>query len=101
MPREICLSLGADVLKSGVGAEKIIETLHPNIAPDVYDSASRDMILFLGLRRSHLSLGEYLSRSQMAVRRVEARLPNGAISLKFFRPPSVSIMRVSRRTRNP
>ena len=36
MPRELCLALGTDVSKLDVGAEKVTETLHQNIAPDAY-----------------------------------------------------------------
>ena len=61
MPREICLALGTDVLKSDNGVEKLMETLHTNISPDAYDSAFRDIVVFFGLRRAHHSLDEYLS----------------------------------------
>ena len=39
MPREVCLGLGNDVLKSDVGAEKIMDALRKDIAPDAHDSA--------------------------------------------------------------
>ena len=39
MPRQLCLARGVDVLKSDVGADKIMETLQQRIAPDASDAA--------------------------------------------------------------
>ena len=77
MPREVCFSLGVDVLQADERAGKIMETLKKKLAPDAPGAASREIILFFGLRRSHLTSDEYLSRFEMARRRAEARLPNG------------------------
>ena len=79
IPREVCLGLGNDVLKSEVGVEKLMDALHTDIAPDAHDSAFRDVVVFFGLRRTHQTLDEYLALFQRALRRVEARLPNGAM----------------------
>ena len=48
MPREVCLALGNDVLKSDLGVEKIMDALHKDIAPDAHDSAYRDVVAFFG-----------------------------------------------------
>ena len=40
--REICLALGADVLKSDAGVGEIMEALHKNLAPDASDAAFRE-----------------------------------------------------------
>ena len=69
MPREPWLALGADVLKSDAGADKIMGALQQHIAPDVSDAAYRDIILFLGLRRPNLTLDVY--QIQIARRRAE------------------------------
>ena len=79
MPRELCLSLGVDVLKSDDGVGKIMEALHKNLAPDASGAAFRCIILFFGLHRPHLTSDEHQSRFEMARRRAEARLPNGGI----------------------
>ena len=79
IPREVCLGLGNDVLKSEVGVDKLMEALQKDIAPDAHDSAFRDVVVFFGLRRTHQSLDEYLAHFQRALRRVEARPPNGAM----------------------
>ena len=84
MPRELCLALGVDVLKSDVGVGEITESLQQHIAPDASDAAYSDIILLLGLPRPHLTLDEYLPRFQMARRRAEARLPNGGIFPGIF-----------------
>ena len=75
LPREVCMSLGNDVLASDAGVAKIMDALHKDLAPDAHDSAFRDVVLFFGLRRTHESLDEYLALFQRALRRVEARLP--------------------------
>ena len=46
IPREVCLALGNDVLKSDLGVEKIMDALHKDIAPDAHDSAFRDVVAF-------------------------------------------------------
>ena len=79
MPREVCLGLGNDVLKSDVGAEKVMDALQKDVAPDAHDSAFRDVVVFFGLRRTHETLDEYLALFQRALRRIEARLPDGAM----------------------
>ena len=79
MPREVCLGLGNDVLKSDFGVEKITDALHKDIAPDAHDSAFRDVVVFFGLRRTHETPDEYLALFQRALRRIEARLPDGAM----------------------
>ena len=78
MPRELCLAIGVDELRSESGVEKILEVLKKHIAPDAHDSAFRDVVAFFGLRRVNHTLDEYLSLFQMALRRVEARFPVGA-----------------------
>ena len=70
MPRDTCLALGVGVLKSDTGVGSIIEALQNNLAPD---AAKRGVILFLGLRRPHLTLDEYLAQFKRARRRVEVR----------------------------
>ena len=72
MPRKLRLVIGVDVLTSDAGVDKIAETLQQNIAPDASDAVIRDIISFLGLHRSHLTLDEYLPRFEMARRRAEA-----------------------------
>ena len=52
IPREVCLALGNDVLKSDLGVDKIMDALHKDIAPDAHDSAFRDVVAFFGARRS-------------------------------------------------
>ena len=79
MPRERCPSLGLDALNSDTGAEKSMEVLQKNLAPDASDAALRDIITFFGEHRPHLTLDEYLSRFEMARRRAEARLPDNGI----------------------
>ena len=86
MPRELCLAIGLDVLKPDGGADEIMEILQQHIKPDASDAANRDIILFLVLRRPHLTLDEYLSRFQMARRRMEARLPYGGTFPGIFSP---------------
>ena len=76
-PRELCLTIGVDELKSDDGVEKILDMLRKHIAPDAHDSAFRDVVVFFGLRRVNHTLDEYLSMFQMALRRVEARFPVG------------------------
>ena len=61
MPRELCLAIGTDVLKSDDGVDKIMDALRKHIAPDARDSAFRDAAVFFGLRRARHSLDEYLS----------------------------------------
>ena len=56
-----------------------MEVLQTNLAPDASDAGFRDISEFIGLRRAHLTLGEYLSRFEMARRRAEARLPNNGV----------------------
>ena len=53
MPREVCLGLGNDVLKSEVGVDKLMEALRKDLAPDAHDSAFRDVVVLFGLRRTH------------------------------------------------
>ena len=69
MPREPCLAVGADVLKSDAGADEIMGTVQQHVAPDASDAAYHDIILFLGLRRPHLTLDVY--QIQIARRRAE------------------------------
>ena len=64
MPRELCLALGVDVLKSDVGVGEITESLQQHIAPDASDAAYSDILLLLGLPRPHLTLDEYLPVSR-------------------------------------
>ena len=79
IPRELRMALGTTILTSEEGVERLMETLHKNIAPDAHDSAFRDVASFFGLRRTHQTLGEYLSLFTRALRRVEARFPEGAM----------------------
>ena len=79
MPREVCLGLGNDVLKSAMKVEKITDAPQKDLAPDARDSAFRDVVVFFGLRRTRQTLQEYLALFQRALRRVEARLPDGAL----------------------
>ena len=79
IPREVCLTLGNDVLKSDLGVGEIMDALHKDIAPDARDSAFRDVVAFFGLRRTQETLDEYLALFQRALRRIEARLPDGAM----------------------
>ena len=37
MPRELCLSLGVEVLKTDAGADEIMEALQENLTPDASD----------------------------------------------------------------
>ena len=46
LPREVCLGLGNDVLKSEVGVDKLMEALQKDLAPDAHDSAFRDDSVF-------------------------------------------------------
>ena len=55
MPRKLCLSIGVEALRSETGADKILEVLRKNLAPDASDAAFRDIIPFFGLRRPHLT----------------------------------------------
>ena len=79
MPRDLCLSHGVEALNTDTGAGKITEVLQTNLAPDASGAGFRDIIAFLGLRRPHFTLGENLSRFEMARRQVEVRLPNNGI----------------------
>ena len=79
MPRELCLSHGVEALNTDTGAGKITEVLQTNLAPDASGAGFRDIIAFLGLRRPHFTLGDNLSRFEMARRQVEVRLPNNGI----------------------
>ena len=45
-PRELCLTIGVDELKSDDGVEKILDMLRKHIAPDAHDSAFRDVVDF-------------------------------------------------------
>ena len=67
------------MLKSDLGVDKIMDALHKDIAPDAHDSAYRDVVAFFGLRRTHETLDEYIGLFQRALRRIEARLPDGAM----------------------
>ena len=78
IPRELCMALGTAILASDEGVERLMDTLHKNIAPAAHDSAFRDVVSFFGLRRTHQTLDEYLSLFTRALRRVEARFPEGA-----------------------
>ena len=84
MPREICLALGADALKSDTVMENIMEARQNNQAPDASDAAYREIFIIPGLRRSHLSLGEFSVHFHLARRLAAARLSNGAISPDAF-----------------
>ena len=79
MPRELCLSFGAESLNSDAGAKKIIRVLQTNLAPDASGAGFRDVIAFSVLHRARFSLDEFLSRFEMDRRRAEARLPNDGI----------------------
>ena len=68
MPRELCLSLGAEALNSDTEVGKIMEVLKPNLAPDASGAGFRDIIAFFGLHQPHFTLGEYLSHFEMARR---------------------------------
>ena len=72
MPRKLRLSLGVEVLKSDVGAGKLMEALPKNLTPDASGAAFRDIFTFSGLHRSHFAPDEYLSRFEMARRRAKA-----------------------------
>ena len=72
------MALGTAILASDEGVERLMDTLHKNIAPAAHDSAFRDVVSFFGLRRTHQTLDEYLSLFTRALRRVEARFPEGA-----------------------
>ena len=72
MPRELCLSLGVKSLRSDTGVDKITEVFQTNLAPDASDGGFRDIFEFIGLRRAHLTLDEYLPRFEMARRRTGA-----------------------------
>ena len=80
MPRELCLALGADVLKSDTGVDNIMEAPRNNLGPDASDKAYCDFSMFPGLRQSRLTLDEFSAHFQSAPRRAEARLPDGGIS---------------------
>ena len=56
-----------------------MDALHKDLAPVARNSAFRDAVVFFGLRRTHQTLDEYLALFQRALRRVEARLPDGAM----------------------
>ena len=73
------MALGTATLASDEGVERLMDTLHKNLAPDAHDSAFRDVVSFFGLRRTHQTPDEYLSLFTRALRRVEARLPDGAM----------------------
>ena len=90
MPREICLALGADVLKSDTGVDNIMEALQNNLGPDASDAARRDITMFPGLRQTHLTLEEHSAHFQSARQRAEARLPNGGA----FPEASLSSLRI-------
>ena len=79
MPREICLALGADVLKSDTGVGNIMEALQNNLGPDASDAAYRDIIMFPGLRRTRLTLDEHSAHFQSARQRAKACFPNGGV----------------------
>ena len=87
IPRELCLSLGADELKSDEGADKISGVLRKNLAPDASDAAFRDIVAFFAVRRPHLTLDEYLARFEMSRRRAEARLPDNETFPNIALPP--------------
>ena len=94
MPREICLALGADVLKSDTGVDNIMEALQNNLGPDASDAAYCDIIMFPGLRQSHLTLDEprpVSSRLANARRRV---CPMVGLSQRRLCPHCASTMRV-------
>ena len=96
MPRELCLALGADVLKSDTGVDNIMEALQNNLGPDASDKAYRDFSTFPGLQLSHVTLDEFSAHFRPARQRAEARLPDGGIS------PQASLSSLqSRKTAQP
>ena len=91
MPREMCLVLGADVSKSDTGVDNIMGAERMQMdASDASDAAYCDIIMFPGLRQSHLTLDEPPARFQSARQRAEARLPNGGA----FPEASLSSLRI-------
>ena len=74
-----------------------MDALRKDIAPDARDSAFRDVVAFFGLRRTQETLDEYLTLFHGALRRIEARLPDGAM----FPEVAVSSLRLHRAGLSP
>ena len=76
--REVCLSVGRDVIDNLDGAEQISRSLRERFAPDAIDSIFQDMAKFMYSKRTDRTMGTYVMEFEMLRQKAEARMVMGS-----------------------
>ena len=76
--REVCLSVGRDVIDNLDGAEQISRSLRERFAPDAIDSIFQDMAKFMYSKRAGQNMDARIADFETLRERAESRMVMGS-----------------------